>query len=183
MAHEPWQPAQGPHRLRRSSRERMWAGVAGGLAEYFDVDPVLTRLMWVVATVVTAGLFVAVYIVMWVIMPLDTDLPASDWKASEPPPAAEPVGGSVASDATPDWDYAQDYGRRRGRWAHGYYDYGYGYRGRKKRSAGLVLIVLGLLFLGSQAGVFRWINWSVAWAVVLIVVGVALLMRHHDWRP
>jgi len=42
--------------------------------------------------------------------------------------------------------------------------------------------VLGLLFLSAQAGLFRWINGGVAWAVVLIVLGAALLTRHHDWR-
>jgi phage shock protein C len=191
MAHDSWQPAHGPHRLRRSTRERMWAGVAGGLAEYFDVDPVLMRLICVVATVVTAGLFVAVYIVMWVIMPLDTDLPASDWK--EPPagaPEAEPMSaGSMASDAAGAWDFgapddwhrdpSAPYGWRRDRWRGDYRRHS----PRRRRSAGLVLVALGLLFLGSQAGVFRWINWSVAWAVVLIVVGAALLLRNTDWRP
>ncbi len=155
MEPEPWQR----RRLTRSSRERMWAGVAGGLAEYFDIDPTLMRLMWVVATMVTAGLFVAVYFVMWVIMPLDRELPPAG-APPEPPPPATPV-----SQRHDDW--------------YGHYHYQVA---RKKRSAGLVLIVLGLLFLGAQSGVFRWINWSVAWAVVLIVLGAALLFRHSDWR-
>jgi phage shock protein C len=177
MDSEPWRR----RRLTRSSRERMWAGVAGGLAEYFDVDPTLMRLMWVVATVVTAGLFVAVYVVMWVIMPLDVDAGAgAAWKDPEGP--AEPAAaGSVAADAA-GWEPAGGRGRP-GR--HDYWygpDYHYHHVARKKRSAGIVLIVLGLLFLGSQAGLFRWINSGVAWAVVLIVLGAALLMRHNDWR-
>jgi phage shock protein C len=55
----------------RSSRERMWAGVAGGMAEYFDIDPSLVRLLWVAATVVTGGLAVPVYILAWIILPRD----------------------------------------------------------------------------------------------------------------
>ncbi|MFI5266012.1 MAG: PspC domain-containing protein [Chloroflexota bacterium] len=175
MEHEPWRR----RRLTRSSRERMWAGVAGGLAEYFDVDPTLMRLMWVVATVVTAGLFVAVYFVMWVIMPLDTDQPGP-WKE---PPAAQaepPASGDAPPGDPPGWEPA---GGASGWGRHDdWYGPGYHYHGRRKRSAGIVLIVLGLLFLSAQAGVFRWINGGVAWAVVLIVLGVALLMRHHDWR-
>ena len=163
-------------RLTRSSRERMWAGVAGGLAEYFEVDPTLMRLMWVVATVVTAGLFVAVYFVMWVIMPLDSDLPA----APEPPLGDAPAdSGSVAADAA-GWEPAGGPPPRFRR--RDWYGPDYDYIGRKKRSAGIVLIVLGLLFVSSQAGLFRWINWGVAWAVVLIVLGAALLFRHSDWR-
>jgi len=156
MEPERWQR----RRLTRSSRERMWAGVAGGLAEYFDVDPTLMRLMWVVATVITAGLFVAVYFVMWVIMPFDSDAPADRGGSEAPPPEATPMG------------------HRR--------DYWYGpdpyYIRRKKRAAGIVLIVLGLLFLSAQAGLFRWMHSGVVWAVVLIILGAALLLRQSDWR-
>src|SRR5205085_8177113 len=66
MGRDLWNERPGPRRLFRSTRERMWAGVAGGMAEYFDLDPTLMRLIWVVGTVVTAGLLVAVYFVMWV---------------------------------------------------------------------------------------------------------------------
>ena len=63
-------PVSGPRRrLTRSSQERMWAGVAGGLAEYFDVDPVLIRLIWVAAAIVTGGLAIPAYLALWLIMP------------------------------------------------------------------------------------------------------------------
>src|ERR1700693_5663482 len=62
-------PPPRPRRLMRSGHERMWAGVAGGMAEYFDIDPALMRLIWVAATVVSGGLGVAVYILAWVILP------------------------------------------------------------------------------------------------------------------
>jgi len=156
MEPERWQR----RRLTRSSRERMWAGVAGGLAEYFDVDPTLMRLMWVVATVITAGLFVAVYFVMWVIMPLDSAAPADRRGGETPPPEDTPVG------------------QRRDYWT-GLDPY---YVRRKRRSAGIVLIVLGLLFLSAQAGLFRWMHSGVVWAVVLIILGAALLLRQSDWR-
>ncbi|MDE3078373.1 MAG: PspC domain-containing protein, partial [Chloroflexota bacterium] len=52
----PFPPPEERRRLTRSQHERMWAGVCGGLSEYFDIDPVLVRLFWVVATVLTAGL-------------------------------------------------------------------------------------------------------------------------------
>jgi phage shock protein C len=60
----------------------MWAGVAGGLAEYFEVDPVLIRLIWVATTVFTGGLIILVYIVLWVIMPRDDQLDryAAHWR-------------------------------------------------------------------------------------------------------
>ena len=171
MEHEPWRR----RRLMRSSRERMWSGVAGGLAEYFDVDPTLMRLMWVVGTVVTAGLFVAVYFVMWVIMPLDSDQPGS-WK--QPPDESDvPRSSEPPREEAPSWEAAGGWGEH-----DHWYGPGYRYRGRRKRSAGIVLIVLGVLFLSAQAGVFRWINGGIAWALVLIVLGAAMLARHNDWR-
>jgi phage shock protein PspC (stress-responsive transcriptional regulator) len=49
----------------------MWAGVAGGMAEYFDLDPSLVRLLWIAATVVSGGLAVPIYILAWIILPRD----------------------------------------------------------------------------------------------------------------
>jgi phage shock protein PspC (stress-responsive transcriptional regulator) len=57
-------------RLYRSRSERRWLGVCGGLAEYFEADPVLVRLFWVAGTLITGfvpGLLV--YPVAWLIVP------------------------------------------------------------------------------------------------------------------
>jgi phage shock protein C len=55
-------------RLTRSTTESMVAGVCGGLAEYFSIDPVIVRLIFVLVTL-TSGLGVPVYILLWIIMP------------------------------------------------------------------------------------------------------------------
>src|SRR5918911_1300271 len=68
-------PPPHPRRLMRSSRERMWAGVAGGMAEYFELDPSLVRLLWIAATVVSGGLAVPIYILAWIILPRDDRQP------------------------------------------------------------------------------------------------------------
>ena len=57
------------HRLYRSERERMLGGVAGGLAEYFDLDPALVRVAWAVLIIGSGGLFLLLYIVMWFVVP------------------------------------------------------------------------------------------------------------------
>jgi len=43
----------GPRRLYRSNTNKVLAGVCGGLGEYANVDPVIFRLIWVVATIFT----------------------------------------------------------------------------------------------------------------------------------
>lgn len=55
-------------RLFRSTTDRQIAGVCGGLAEYFSIDPTLVRLAFVVATLL-GGPGLIVYIVMAVVIP------------------------------------------------------------------------------------------------------------------
>ena len=59
-----------PTRLQKSSKEKMFFGVAGGLAEYFAVDPVLVRLAFVVLCF-AALLGAILYAILAVIMPSD----------------------------------------------------------------------------------------------------------------
>ena len=62
-------PTTGMKRLYRSRRERMIAGVCGGIGEYFNVDPTLIRLGWVILLVMSGGLGLFGYLVAWVIIP------------------------------------------------------------------------------------------------------------------
>lgn len=57
-------------RLYRSDDNRMVAGVLGGVAKYFDVDPTLVRLIFVVASVVSVAFpGIIVYGLSWMIIP------------------------------------------------------------------------------------------------------------------
>lgn len=57
-------------RLYRSKKDRLIAGVCGGIAEYFNVDPTLVRLAWVVLAL-GWGTGVLAYIIAWIIVPED----------------------------------------------------------------------------------------------------------------
>ncbi len=55
-------------RVYRSKKNKILAGVCGGIAEYFDVDPVLVRLLLVLLVLMGfAGIIL--YLVAWIIMP------------------------------------------------------------------------------------------------------------------
>ena len=59
--------------LHRSTKNRMIAGVLGGLAEYFDLDPTLVRAGYVVASIISAAFpGILVYIVLWMVIPEGT---------------------------------------------------------------------------------------------------------------
>ena len=60
-------------KLYRSEKDRMIAGVCGGLAEYFDVDPVIVRLLWVAVTIFV-GAGILLYIIACIIVPNETDV-------------------------------------------------------------------------------------------------------------
>jgi phage shock protein C len=64
--------AQVPGRLYRSRSQKMIAGVSGGLGEYFDVDPVLIRLLFVV-TAFISGVGILAYLVLWIVVPFEGD--------------------------------------------------------------------------------------------------------------
>jgi phage shock protein C len=75
-------------RIYRSRAESMVAGLAGGLADYFEVDPVLVRLGFVAACVLTAILPVGlIYLIGWIIVPLEP-LPLTTRQQSSPQPSA-----------------------------------------------------------------------------------------------
>ncbi len=192
--YSPWGPPPA-RRLARSSRERMWAGVAGGMAEYFDLDPALVRLMWVAAAVVSGGLAVPVYILAWIILPRDdrTAAPGGhvwrDWSdefhsetqrladearrvaddVRRAPKTGEESVGAGAAPTTEDW------------WRSEKYVEPHRQHGHHPRSTGIVLVALGVLLLAANAGIFSWIEWRTMWPVIFIGVGLLLLARQTGW--
>jgi phage shock protein C len=85
-------------RLLRSSRDRMFAGVCGGLAEYFAIDPVIVRLIFALVFF-TSGLSLPIYLVLWLIMPLRPadarPTPRYDPQTGQPVAAEQPVTGAT----------------------------------------------------------------------------------------
>ena len=57
-----------PRKLYRSQSQRMIAGVCGGLADYFNIDATLVRVLFLLLAVF-GGTGLVIYIVMWVIVP------------------------------------------------------------------------------------------------------------------
>ena len=57
-------------RLYRSTDQKIIAGVCGGIGEYFEIDPVIVRLIWFVFFLF-GGVGVLAYIIAWMIVPLE----------------------------------------------------------------------------------------------------------------
>jgi phage shock protein C len=60
-------------KLFRSRTQKMIAGVCGGLAEYFSLDVSLIRVIWVVGTIISAGMGVIAYVVLLIVFPEESE--------------------------------------------------------------------------------------------------------------
>jgi phage shock protein PspC (stress-responsive transcriptional regulator) len=79
-------PVSGARRLYRSVANRRIAGVCGGMAEYFNIDPLIVRLVWVLSIFVHGiGLFA--YVAAWII------IPESHQPVTTSPPPTRSTGG------------------------------------------------------------------------------------------
>ncbi|MCX6276589.1 MAG: PspC domain-containing protein [Bacteroidetes bacterium] len=154
-----------PKRLYRSITDRKFAGVSGGLAEYFEIDPLFIRLIFVVLTLAGGG-GALIYIVLWIVTPEqpftiqpamnqpNTDFHQPDQPASEPL-NEEPFSKTPPISAPP---ATKTIKRKRGSFI-----------------GGLVLITVGCLFLADE--MIPQVNFGDLWPVILIVVGVGLLIN------
>jgi phage shock protein C len=110
-------------RLYRSRSDRMLAGVAGGVADRFDLDPAVVRVLWAILILLSGGIFLLIYIVMAIVVPLEpiggpggsgwSAAGASSWSSAWPTswpatngPPPDQAGPPAASPATPGPDPA-----------------------------------------------------------------------------
>jgi phage shock protein C len=138
-------------RLYRSRRDRVFAGVAGGTADWLNADPALIRVAWVVLAFVTSGLAVLVYVVMAFVVP-------------EEPVAQRAIApGAVGTDpdATETLTDSVEPEPRRG-------------ETNGPLILGIVLVVAGLFFLLREY--VPTIDWDRLWPIAVIALGVLLLV-------
>jgi len=58
-------------KLHRLNKNKMIAGICSGMEKYFGVDVSIIRILFVVVTLLTGGLGIVLYIMFWVILPLE----------------------------------------------------------------------------------------------------------------
>jgi phage shock protein C len=66
------------HPLRRSSQDRMIAGVCGGIAKWLDWDPTAVRVVYVLVALLSAGFPGTIaYVILWFVMPEESSSDAT----------------------------------------------------------------------------------------------------------
>ncbi len=133
-------------RLYRSRHDSMVGGVAGGLGKYFDIDPSLVRLVFVLLFVFGGSGFL-LYLILWFVLPLEGRAytsPEETTRANtyEIAGQAKELGQQMQS-ANPSWMF------------------------------GLFLVVIGVVFLLPR--ILPGFSLTTFWPVILILIGAALL--------
>jgi len=198
-----------PRRLYRSADDRILAGVCGGVAAYFDVDPVIVRIIWFLSVFFTGSLTFWAYLIMIVVVPIEPSEwpPQSPWApggtpiGSTPPAGSEgavPVAGesgtptsgaAPAQAATPGGGWSNDWRAqgRQDRWqrrAERWQQHAERFEGRRERGPGLIFGML-LILVG---GMLAWhqidprIDLSLSWPIVIIAFGAILVVSSLRWR-
>jgi len=67
--HQPQGAVAAPRRLTRNTQDRMLGGVCAGVANYFDIDVTLVRVLTVVGVILGFGSVACAYLVAWVLIP------------------------------------------------------------------------------------------------------------------
>ena len=141
-------------KLYRSCHDQILGGVAAGMAEYFDVDPTLVRLLWALSFF--AGFGIPAYIVAWVIIPLDPSCKSKKTGADEIKDKAEQVAQDIRN-AVKD---SQDSKR-----AVRHDDFRFW--------LGLIVIFFAVTLLFQS--LFGFSLWHNFWPIVLVAIGAVLI--------
>ena len=137
-------------RLYRSTTHKVIGGVAGGLGDYLDIDPVLIRIAFVVACFF-GGAGLLAYIIAWIIIP---EQPRESTMSTPIDPQQSTVPPQTQPPQPPMHEHRHGHGNIVG---------------------GLVLLVIGFLFLAENfLPEFHFGDW---WPLILVAIGAGLLYR------
>lgn len=159
-------------KLYRSQPDKIIAGVAGGLAEYFEVDPMIVRLLFILITII-GGSGVLIYIILWLLLPRDPNEPAiiNEEKVKE-------FASEIKEKAQ---DLKEDWQNKRAEKEAVKAEIKAARADKKSgRFFGWLLVALGLAFLLKDF-VPHWFAYQIFsfWPVAIVAVGLYLVMRKN----
>lgn len=157
-------------RLYRSRSNRVLGGVAGGLGDYFGIDPVIVRVLFVLISL-GHGFGVLLYLVLWVIIP-EEPLTHGDEGAGKADSAAETTAKKGKKDE-------EDFEERVEKVAHEvrekFRDFDDDQRRQGRSTGGVILVLVGLFLLLGNLFSYDFIGRF--WPLILIVIGLIIMTR------
>ncbi|MCL5407302.1 MAG: PspC domain-containing protein [Patescibacteria group bacterium] len=141
-------------KLVRPQEGRILFGVCMGLASYFNIDPVLVRLVFIVLTI-WGGAGIIIYLVCIFLIPEENGTKKSAQKSGdEIKKEVKDKVQQVASEIRTNFHSRED-------------------RNRGSQIFGLIVLLLGLIFLFQN--IFTWFSFGRFWPLILILIGIIIL--------
>jgi len=160
-------------RLYRCRHDRRLAGVASGVAEYFEVDPSIVRVLWFLS-IFLGGMGLFLYVAMALIVPLEPEVGFA--------PGGAPVGDASGAAATgPAGTVPGDSAAAPVNWQAMPSEHRHARRGTGRATTwfGIILVLFGALALidallpaWADSGRFLWPAFIVGIGVILVAAGV-----------
>lgn len=153
-------------RLYRSREDRMIWGVCGGLGKYLGIDATVVRIITVLLTVASGGLGILAYIAIAIVVPLEeskasTPRETVQQNVAEMRETATELGQQIRSTLKGEAGDAEKEAQVR--------------RGRLNL-VGIILIVVGLIFLVGSFKLLWWFDWVYLWPLIIVAIGVIILI-------
>ena len=152
-------------RLYRSRTDRVLWGVCGGMANYFNVDPTIVRVI-AVLLIFADGIGILAYIIMAIIVPLEGSKVATPREAvkeniEEMKASASQAGNELRSTFERKEPGAEDVDR---------------IQYRRRTFLGIVILVIGIVLLLGTLGLFWWFHWGIFVAAVILIIGLLIVL-------
>lgn len=180
------------NRLLRNEHDKIIAGVSSGLAEYMQVDVTIIRLLFVLSTIFLVGTGILVYLVMWIVVPVNNDPAAkfskfndyfkkqNDFQGFNTPPFGQQPPSAAAGNPDVKGAPAQD-------WQNPI-----DFKSLPKNNdtgrtiGGLVLLVIGLFCLMNEFDLIPyWVRLDKLWPLFFVAIGLSFILkakRKNKWE-
>ena len=145
-----------PSLLYRSETNRVVAGVAGGLGEYFHIDPTIIRVIFILITIF-GGWGLLIYIVLWILIPAKSQIGNS---------SSDHINQNIQELRLRAQEFASEIRNTP-------------VESRPRFWLGIILIIFGLVFLMSSLNLISVIDFSKIWPLLLIFFGILILLKRN----
>lgn len=144
-------------KLYRSRTDRYIAGVCGGIGQYFNIDPIIVRIIFIVATFAHGAGLVA-YLILAVVVPLES-------------------GAGTMSEGEQQMENL--FTKAHERTEHIVEDIKHEKNPPESRRNifGIIIIIVGVLILFNQFMPYGWFSWEYFWGGAIILLGLYILYK------
>jgi len=143
-----------PRKIYRSRKDRIIFGVCGGIAEYYNIESLWVRVVFIFLGITGAIGFI-LYVALVILMPLNPEKPTDDKREDDMGVKAEEFSDRVKGLVSELRDDPK--------------------LDRRRNLLGLVIVSVGVIAFFNELFPNFWIGWKVLWPVIIILIGFTFI--------